>query len=225
MKKPILLILSLSAGILTASTLLGFRGSKKISALNFKGKKVLFIGDSHTALYNAGWQSVLAKRYGFYEKNTAIGGKTTDWMLNQLNLSLSSGEKFYACFIYGGANDAYNTSISNEKAVSNIQKMVDICNKNNVIPIVIVGYNTRKVSVGNPAMPTTSYVKTKQGMWDLAERRYQQQLLMQRSIKNAIVIPMWDNVNYSTAPIDGLHLNVQSQTDFANYIDSKLFSK
>lgn len=224
MKKPILFILSLSAGILTASTLLGFRGYKKINSLNFKGKRVLFIGDSHTALYNTGWQSILAKRYQFTEKNTAVGGKQTNWMINQLKLALSTGDTFYACFIYGGANDAYS-GVTNENAVRNIQEMVDICNNSKIIPIVIVGYNTRKLSVGNPSLPTTKYVPTKDGMYKLAEKRYQQQLLMERSIKNAIVIPMWNDVSHATAPNDGLHLYGQAQTDFANYVDSKLFKK
>lgn len=224
MRKTLIYILGLSAGILTASTLLGFRGLKKLTGLNFKGKKVLFIGDSHTALYNTGWQSILAKRYGFTEKNTAVGGKQTSWMLSQLKLALSTGDDFYACFIYGGANDAYS-GVSNEQAVKNIQTMVDLCKEKNIIPIVIVGYNTRKVSVGNPAMPTTIYVKTQKGMYELAEKRYQQQLLMQKSIKNAIIVPMWNNVSYATAPSDALHLYGQAQLDFANYIDSTLFKK
>lgn len=224
MKKPILFVLSLSAGILTAATLLGFRGYKKMSPANFKGKKVLFVGDSHTAQYNVGWQSIIAKRYEFTERNISQGGKTTAWMLNALKLAIAQGDTFYACFIYGGANDAYS-AVTNEKAVSNIQDMVDTCNKNNIIPIVIVGYNTRKVSVGNNALKTTPYVKTQQGMWDLAEKRYQQQLLMQRSIKNAVIIPMWNNVNHATAVQDGLHIYGQAQIDFANYVDSQLFKK
>lgn len=184
-------------------------------SLSFRGKKVLFVGDSHTAQYGTGWQSILAKRYGFTEKNISLVGKTTGWMLNALNLTLSQGDNYYACFIYGGTNDAYG-GISNEQAVKNIQTMVDTCNKSKIIPIVVVGYNTRKVSVGN---------KAQQGKWDLAEKRYQQQILMQNSIKNAIVVPMWNNVNHATAAQDGLHIYGQNQIDFANYIDSVVFKK
>ena len=227
MNKNLKFILGVSFGILTTATLLGFRNllGNKLNPVDFKGKRVLFIGDSHTAAYNIGWQSILAKRYQFTEDNYAVGGKTTSWMITQLNLALKQGEKYYACFIYGGANDGYNTSISNETAVANVQKMVDTCLENGIIPIVVIGYNTRKVSVGNTALKTTIYVKTQQGMWDLAERRYQQQLLMERKIKNAYIIPMWQDVSHATAPQDGLHLYGKNQTNFANYVASKLFEK
>jgi lysophospholipase L1-like esterase len=225
MKKTLIYILGVSAGILTASTLLGFRRltGKKLNSVDIKGKKVLFIGDSHTALYNSGWQSILAKRYGFTEVNKAVGGKRTSWMISVLNSAVAQDIDYYACFIYGGANDAYS-GVTNEQAVKNIQAMVDTCNAKKIIPVVIVGYNTRKLSVGNTAMKTTTYVPTQKGMWELAEKRYQQQLLMQRSIKNAIVVPMWQDVSDATAPNDAIHLYGQAQTNFANYVASKLFT-
>ena len=226
MSKFVKYFLGASVGILTASALLGFRPlrRRKMNPAIIKGKNVLFVGDSHTALYGSGWQSIIAKKYGFYEKNTAVGGKRTDWMIGQLKLALMDGTNYYACFIYGGANDAYS-GVTNQKAVANIQEMVNMCIAKNVIPIVIIGYNTMKVSYGNTALKPTSYVPTQQGMWDLAKKRYEQQLLMQSSIKDAFVIPMWNDVSHATAPNDGLHIYGQNQKNFASYIESQLFTK
>ena len=205
MKKNKKIALGVTAGIIAAYAAyqLFF---KKFDSSKFKGKKILFVGDSHTVgLSN--WVGYLANKYGFTPVNTAEGGKSTAYMLSKLKTTLANSKDYYACFIYGGANDAYS-SVTNEKAVDNIQQMVDLCNQNGIIPIVIIGYNTMKVSVGNEALKTTKYVTTQQGMWDLAKKRYLQQLLMRWKIKKAYIVPMWNDVSHDTAKLDGLHIYI-----------------
>jgi hypothetical protein len=45
------------------------------------------------------------------------------------------------CFIYGGANDMYNSHISAANAFNNIQSIVNICNSRGVKPIVLTGFD------------------------------------------------------------------------------------
>lgn len=110
---------------------------KDTTPVNVSGKKVLFIGDSHT-VYTNGWQEQLCKKTKMVGKNTAVVGKRTDWMLVQLSKNIDSSYDY--CFIWGGANDAASyTSIEN--TVNNIQKMVNMCNGYGVTPIVLTGFN------------------------------------------------------------------------------------
>ena len=72
------------------------------TVVSVRGKKALFIGDSHTAA-DYGWQHQVAKKTGMSYLNTAVGGKQTGWMLEQAKQKVT--EYFDYCFIYGGAND------------------------------------------------------------------------------------------------------------------------
>jgi len=211
--------------------------------MNPKNKTVLFVGDSHTTGCNWGYQSLLAKKYGFTEANIAEGGRTTGWCLQVLTTYLSNGYKIPfsmyrikpcvtagvgkkpdICFIFAGGNDAYNTTISMQTATNNIQKMVDLCNSKNITPIVIVGYDASKVQINNPKTMTTIYVKTKEGMWELGKRNYKFQLSLPTAIKNATVIPMWQGITMADAP-DGIHMSQNAHKRFAEYIGSYIFDK
>jgi hypothetical protein len=111
-----------------------------------KGKKVLFIGDSHTA-FDFGWQHQVAVKTGMSYLNTAVGGKQTTWMLEVAKQNINPG--FDYCFIYGGANDMAGNRAP-IKAVKNIQRIVDLCNKHNVKAIVITGFDPMTcVKIGN----------------------------------------------------------------------------
>ena len=102
-----------------------------------KGKKVLFIGDSHTAA-DYGWQHQLCKKTKMTYLNTAVGGKQTAWMLQEARSKVT--EYFDYCFIYGGANDMAGNRPP-IKSVKNIQAIIDICHKFAVTPIVITGFD------------------------------------------------------------------------------------
>lgn len=102
-----------------------------------RGKKALFIGDSHTAA-DYGWQHQVCKKTGMSYSNTAVGGKQTGWMLEVANRSVT--EYFDYCFIYGGANDMAGNRPP-IKSVKNIQKIVNKCLQFGVTPIVITGFD------------------------------------------------------------------------------------
>jgi hypothetical protein len=106
--------------------------------VDVKGKYVLFIGDSHTSNPN-GWQYILSNKTKMRMNNVSVGGKTTGWMLERAKESIHEGLDY--CFIYGGANDMYNSQITIESAIRNIQRMVNICNSKGVKPIVITGFD------------------------------------------------------------------------------------
>jgi lysophospholipase L1-like esterase len=102
-----------------------------------KGKKALFIGDSHTA-FDFGWQHQVATKTGMSYLNTAVGGKQTTWMLETAKQNINSG--FDYCFIYGGANDMAGNRAP-IKAVRNIQRIVDLCKIHNVKAVVVTGFD------------------------------------------------------------------------------------
>jgi hypothetical protein len=119
---------------------------KRDTVVSVRGKKALFIGDSHTAA-DYGWQYQVAKKTGMQMLNTAVGGKQTPWMLEIAKQNIHSG--FDYCFIYGGANDMAGNR-QPIKAVKNIQAIVDLCLKKQVKPIVITGFDPLTcVVVGN----------------------------------------------------------------------------
>jgi len=107
------------------------------TVISVKGKKVLFIGDSHTA-YTNGWQDRLCRRTGMTYLNSAVGGKQTTWMVEEARQKVTG--YFDYCFIYGGANDMAGNR-SPMKSVRNIQTIVNLCNKFSVKPVVITGFD------------------------------------------------------------------------------------
>jgi hypothetical protein len=107
--------------------------------VSVRGKKALFIGDSHTANHNYGWQIQVCQATGLVQNNIAVGGKTTSWMLQQANMYLTPNYDY--CFIYGGANDMYNSHISAASAFNNIQAIVNMCNYKGVKAVVLTGFD------------------------------------------------------------------------------------
>jgi lysophospholipase L1-like esterase len=117
--------------------------------VDVKGKYVLFIGDSHTSNHG-GWQTILSNQTKMRMNNISVGGKTTGWMLERAKESIHEGLDY--CFIYGGANDMYNSKITIESAVRNIQKIVNICNSKGVKPVVITGFDPL-ICINTPENP------------------------------------------------------------------------
>jgi hypothetical protein len=139
-----------------------------------KGKRALFIGDSHTAA-DYGWQHQLCKKTGMMYLNTAVGGKQTGWMLETARLTVTSGYDY--CFIYGGANDMAGNRPP-IKSVKNIQTIVNICNSHQVTPIVITGFDpTSCIDVAN-----------RQAYQGYPQRYAKFQQMLVDSIKNATVV-------------------------------------
>jgi lysophospholipase L1-like esterase len=112
------------------------------TVINVKNKTALFIGDSHTANHNNGWQRVLSNRVGFNMINASVGGKTTYWMIEQAVCRLTN--KIDYCFIYGGANDMYSSNITTREAIENIKGIARICNKLGVKCVILTGFDAIK---------------------------------------------------------------------------------
>lgn len=191
---------------------------------NFKGKTFTFIGDSYTATPKYGWQSIMSNNYGLKEVNIAKGGKQTKWMVEAVKNYLTNHKPDYLV-IFGGANDAYS-SIPIGTSINNIQKMIDLANAYGVKPIVVTGYNARKVQVGNPRQKPTKqqlgWGITQQKLWGMGENYYQMQLKMLSDLKKAIVVPIWqDGVQSST--YDGLHMTWDANKKFGIFVGKYLF--
>ena len=120
------------------------------TVVSINGKYATFIGDSHTSNHNSGWQVVVCKKTGLRMNNLSVSGKTTGWMLEMSKTSLHKGIDY--CFIYGGANDMFNSKITIESAVKNIQKIVNICNSKGVKPVVITGFDPL-ICINTPENP------------------------------------------------------------------------
>lgn len=141
--------------------------------LDVKGKHALFIGDSHTANHDWGWQLILCNKTGMKLTNTAVIGKHLPWMVSIGKENITSHYDY--CFIYGGANDIHGKR-NPYSVVKDIQKIVDMCKKNNVKAIVLTGFNAEECV--RPIKGQEFYPK--------AYSEYQRILI--DSIKNAIVI-------------------------------------
>lgn len=139
--------------------------------VDVNGKNALFIGDSHTSNHTSGWQTIVCKKTKLKMNNVSVSGKTTYWMLEMALYTLHKNIDY--CFIYGGANDMYSSSITPEEAVNNIQGIVKMCNGNGVQAIVLTGFDPRNTNTPNPNY-IPKYIKF--------------QKLLLSGIKNAIVI-------------------------------------
>jgi len=117
------------------------------TTINVKDKTALFIGDSHTANHNSGWQLVLSKSVGFKMINASVGGKTTFWMLEQALYRVNDNVDY--CFVYGGANDMYSNGITPQTAIENIKGIARICKGHNVKCIVLTGFDPVKCTRTN----------------------------------------------------------------------------
>lgn len=117
------------------------------TVLNVNGKIALFIGDSHTSNHNSGWQTIVCKKTGMKMINASVSGKTTYWML-EIGLYKIRKNIDY-CFIYGGANDMYTSSITPEEAVENIKGIIRMCNGNGVHAVILTGFDPKVTSTPN----------------------------------------------------------------------------
>jgi len=105
------------------------------------GKNCLFIGDSHTSNDIFGYQKLLCDYTGMTYTTCAKSGVTTKWMLDYGFLNLANELVTYDyCFIYGGANDAFN-SVDPVLTIMNIQGLVRVCNRKNIQCFVITGFD------------------------------------------------------------------------------------
>lgn len=194
------------------------------------GKKMLIVGDSQSAIKGDSgsitytYPNLLKpklKEIGVELDVLAKGGMTTAWMLENLPGQLKSN-KYDIVMIYGGGNDASNTSYEislNPSAskkgkttdtLSNFQKMVDMCVAQGAEVFINLGYkwedpNTKgEGKFGNyKLMKPTKYQEKSEDWIPLIKRRFLLQELLPQAIKNVKkFIPVYDLKGNST---DGIH--------------------
>jgi lysophospholipase L1-like esterase len=184
-----------------------------LTVKKFFGKKLpksmLFVGDSITAIDIDGkpvtytYPNILKKELepkGIKIDVLAKGGKRTDWLLSNLTEKLKTN-KYDRIYIYGGVNDMFS-AVTKDKALQNVQDMVDLSIKNGAEPYVIVGYDAEKFMDENKLKPT-SYVPTKAGMVKLKNRYIDYQNSIPSTIKRATIV---EKINIpSSMTADGVH--------------------
>lgn len=184
-KGVILLIVVSTVGVFTSWMVWGREDKKIISPeikkeeivedtiVDVNGKRALFIGDSHTANHDWGWQVIVCKKTGMVLKNTAVVGRHLPWMVSVAKQTISPYYDY--CFIYGGANDIHGNR-NPYSVVKDVQKIVEMCNMNGVEAIVLTGFNAEECV--KPISGQEFYPK--------AYTRYQK--ILMDSIKDATVV-------------------------------------
>jgi hypothetical protein len=168
--------------------------------INLQGKKIVFIGDSHTANSKYGWQTQLSKQTGAIMKNTAVGGKMTPWMVEIAKKTVDT--TFDYCFVYGGANDCYSNR-DPRKTLKNLQKIADYCDTKKVECYILTGFNPY------PLIRTTSnYPK----VYDSLQR------LMLTELKNCTVVDCRQAITEKNCEDWVCHMNYKGHKSMAEHI-------
>ena len=185
------------------------KGKSKIK--NKNPKKILIVGDSQSAIESPNGSQISytypnllqnkLKDKGVSIDVLAQVGKTTDWMKKNLPAKLKN-KKYDRVIIYGGGNDASNSSIKLESVIKNIQEMVDMSIENGADAFVNLGYKVQGDFGNYKIMPITPYVKEREKWIPLVERRKELQKLIPQKIKNATIIPAYDLQSKTS---DGIH--------------------
>ena len=189
---------------------------------NPKPKKILFVGDSITAVKDTKGNNITST-YPNYVKNElalnnisvdvlAKGGQPTSWMLQNLPTMLQN--KYDRVYIYGGVNDAWNSSIKPNVPFENIQKMVDLINQSGADAFIIIGYEPYGF-MDYQKMPVTIYQKSKEDNIPLIKEYADFQVQLPKTIKNATFIPKFSLGNRTS---DGIHPNAEGQKMIAQTI-------
>jgi lysophospholipase L1-like esterase len=185
-------------------------------------KKILFVGDSISAIKDSKGNSITST-YPNYVKNElaknniavdvlAKGGQPTSWMVQNLPTMLKN--KYDRVYIYGGVNDAWNSSIKPNVPFENIQKMVDMINQSGADAFVIIGYEPYGF-MDYTKMPVTIYQKSKEDNIPLIKEYANFQVQLPKTIQNATFIP---KINLGSRTGDGIHPNQEGQKMIAQTI-------
>jgi lysophospholipase L1-like esterase len=194
---------------------------KKDLPLPSKGKSALFVGDSHTVA-SPSWAEAIKSKFGLGSiAKVASNGKTTAWMLTNLQTYLSKNKAPDYIFIWGGTNDAYgNTKI--DDITKNIQAMVTLGKSKGSKVIVVQGYDPYKVSY-NFDLGKMYKGATQSSLITGRNRVIELQKNNQSKIKNAdVIVPAYGNFQ-RTDSTDGIHLKMPNYKILGEYIGTKTF--
>jgi lysophospholipase L1-like esterase len=214
MNKKLFYTISTMVGVtIIYFTVRKFFGKKKL-------KSLLFVGDSITAIESGGkpvtstYPNIIKKELepkGVNVDVVAQGGKRTDWILANLTEKLKTN-KYDRVYIYGGINDMFS-GVSKQRALQNVQKMVDLIKSKGAEPFVIIGYDAKRFMDENKLKPTKN-VPTKAGIIELKNKYVDYQNSINTTIKNATIV---DKFNIpSSMTVDAIHPTPSGQKIIAN---------
>ena len=187
------------------------KGATTERVKNKTPKKILFVGDSQSAIKTADGKDI-SYTYPRLLKNTlepkgyevdvlAIVGKTTKWMKDNLPTQLAK-KKYDRIYILGGGNDTSNMSISQNTTLNNFQDMVNMGKSSGADVFVMLGYRIDNFS-DYRKMPLTIYLKKQEDWIPYIQRRKELQVALPKTIVNATgFVPAYD-LNGMTN--DGIH--------------------
>lgn len=198
------------------------KGATTERVKNKMPKKILFVGDSQSAIKTADGKDI-SYTYPRLLKNTlepkgyeidvlAIGGKTTKWMKDNLPTQLAK-KKYDRIYILGGGNDTSNMSISQNTTLNNFQDMVNMGKSSGADVFVMLGYRIDNFS-DYRKMPLTIYLKKQEDWIPYIQRRKELQVALPNKLVNVTgFVPAYD-LNGMTN--DGIHPTAAGHKIIAN---------
>lgn len=195
--------------------------SRKIK--NKNPKKILFVGDSITAILNYQKNTPINYTYpnevkrilepeGYEIDVLAKGGETTAWMLKNFPSKIAE-KKYDRIYIQGSGNDAINL-VPFEKLKENINKMIELGQQNGADVFYVVGFDQEKTLDPN-RVATTRYVPTKEEMYKRHQIYFDWQKKLAKEFPNANgIVPLFDIPKEYVS--DGLHPNQKGAKIFAD---------
>jgi lysophospholipase L1-like esterase len=196
-------------------------------------KKILIVGDSQVAIQNADggkitytYPNILKRELepqGYTIDVVALGGKTTDWIKQNLENKLKTN-RYDRIYIHGGGNDVNNASIPLTKTIGNFQYMVDLIRQSGADPFVVLGYKIEGTDgkFGNyNIMGLTRYLTRKEDWIPYIEKRKELQRRLPNEITNGNFVPVYD-LNQNTN--DGFHPNGAGHKIVAKKITESIMS-
>ena len=156
-------------------------------------KRVAVVGDS-LSLSSAGWQNILAKRYGWTIDNFSKIGQTSGQALARFR---ASSNNYDTVFIFLGANDAY-AGVNSAFTLDNIKQIIELARSKGAKTIVIPGIiNISK----DPKAQAYGTLKSKM------------------IYLPGMVVPILRTVDPKDVP-DGIHFGAATHKQLAELIDS-----
>ena len=241
MDKKKKIILGVSIGLAIVSTIVLFlvakrrknNGGEKSKLTNSNPKKILIAGDSQVAIQNASggkitytYPNILKaelEAQGYEIDVVALGGKTTDWIKENLQKKLSE-KKYDRVYIHGGGNDVNNASNPLEKTITNFQLMVDSIKQSGADPFIVLGYKIEGTEgkFGNyNIMSLTKYLNKKEDWIPYIEKRKELQRRLPNEVRDSSFVSIYDlqqNTN------DGVHPNGEGHKIVASKIKESILN-
>jgi len=200
---------------------------KSVKVKNKSPKKILFVGDSVTAVKDYRSGKAITSTYPNFVRSAlqpkgisvdvvAKGGETTRWMLDNLRTQLQNN-KYDRIYLYGGINDAWNNSVKPQTTLDNVGAIIDLGNQNGSDVYIIQGYEPSGFMDINK-IPVTRYQKSKEDNLPLIKEYEQYQTELERMQKDRKDFTLIPKVNLGSRTGDGIHPNGEGQRMIADAV-------